>query len=59
MEEEGTKAAAVTAVEPGDGAAMEQDEPKEVHLDRPFVYMLIDCDNNIPFFMGTMTDMDG
>ena len=59
VEEEGTKAAAVTAVEPGDGAAIEQDEPKEVHLDRPFVYMLIDCENSIPFFMGTMTDMDG
>ena len=59
VEEEGTKAAAVTAVEPGDVAAMEQEEPKEVHLDRPFVYMLIDCENNIPFFMGTMTDMDG
>ena len=59
VEEEGTKAAAVTAVEPGDGAAIEQEEPKEVYLDRPFVYMLIDCENNIPFFMGTMTDMDG
>ena len=37
--------------------AMEQDEPKEVYLDRPFVYMLIDCENNIPFFMGTLTDL--
>lgn len=58
VEEEGTKAAAVTAVEPGDGAAIEQEEPKEVYLDRPFVYMLIDCENNIPFFIGTMMDMD-
>ena len=56
VEEKGTKAAAVTIVEPGDGAAMEPEQPKEVYLDRPFVYMLIDCENNIPFFIGTMMD---
>ncbi len=58
VEEDGTRAAAVTAVEPGDGAAIEQEEPKEVYLDRPFVYMLIDCENSIPFFIGTMTDTE-
>ena len=56
VEEKGTKAAAVTIVEPGDGAAMEPEQPKEVYLDRPFVYMLIDCENNIPFFIGTLMD---
>lgn len=56
VEEKGTKAAAVTIVEPGDGASMEPEQPKEVYLDRPFVYMLIDCENNIPFFVGTMMD---
>ena len=56
VEEKGTKAAAVTIVEPGDGAAMEPEQPKEVYLDRPFVYMLIDCENNIPFFVGTLMD---
>ena len=30
--------------------------PKEVYLVRPFVHMLIDCENNIPFFIGTMMD---
>ena len=58
VEEKGTKAAAVTIVEPGDGAAMELEQPKEVYLDRPFVYMLIDCENNIPFFIGTMMDVN-
>ena len=56
VEEKGTKAAAVTIVEPGDGAAMELEQCKEVYLDRPFVYMLIDCENNIPFFIGTMME---
>lgn len=56
--EKGTKAGAVTVVEAADGAAMEPQEPKEVYLDRPFVYMLIDCENNIPFFIGTMMDVN-
>lgn len=25
----------------------------------PFVYMLIDCENNLPFFLGTMMDVGG
>lgn len=54
--EKGTKAGAVTVVEMADGTAMETD-PKEVYLDRPFVYMLIDTENNIPFFIGTMNDV--
>ena len=32
-------------------------EVKTVYLDRPFVYLLIDCENNIPFFIGTMNDL--
>ncbi len=56
--EKGTKAGAATVIEMADGAAAEPQEPKEVYLDRPFVYMLIDCENNIPFFIGTMMDVD-
>ena len=56
--EKGTKAGAATVVEMADGAAAEPQEPKKVYLDRPFVYMLIDCENNIPFFIGTMMDAD-
>ena len=51
--EKGTKAGAATIVEMKDGAAA-----KEVYLDRPFVYMLVDCENNIPFFIGTMMDVN-
>ena len=56
--EKGTKAGAATIVEMNDGAAAEPQEPKEVYLDRPFVYMLIDCETNIPFFIGTVMDVD-
>ena len=55
--EKGTKAGAATVVEMADGAAAEPQEPKEIYLNRPFVYMLIDCENNIPFFIGTMMNV--
>ena len=54
VDEKGTKAAAVTAVEMP--TECEPAEIRTVHLDRPFVYMLIDCETNLPFFIGTMTD---
>ena len=54
--EEGTKAGAVTAVEMEDESAPHID--KTIILDRPFVYMLIDCETNIPFFMGTLMSID-
>ncbi|MBQ7974631.1 MAG: serpin family protein [Clostridia bacterium] len=56
----GTKAGAATVVEMKAESAMEPLEPpKEVYLDRPFVYMLIDCETNLPFFIGTMMDVEG
>lgn len=55
--EKGTKAGAATVVEANCGSAMPR-EPKEVYLDRPFVYMLIDCENNIPFFIGTLMNAE-
>lgn len=54
--EQGTKAGAATVVEMRATGAYEVPEHKEVTLDRPFVYMLIDCENNLPFFIGTMED---
>lgn len=59
VEEQGTKAAAATAVEMLAEGAMEMPEHKTVTLDRPFVYMLIDCRTNLPFFIGTMMDVNG
>ena len=56
--EKGTKAGAVTAIEMKDGSAGPPDEIKQVYLDRPFVYMLIDCETNTPFFIGTVMDVN-
>ena len=59
VSEKGTRAAAATAVEIATEGAMEIVECKEVILDRPFVYMLIDCQTNLPFFIGTMMHVNG
>ena len=58
--EKGTRAGAATTVEMANKfAAPDGMDVKQVYLDRPFVYMLIDCENNIPFFIGTMTNVNG
>ena len=56
--EKGTKAGATTVVAMGDKCAVMEEDPKSVYLDRPFVYMLIDCESNVPFFIGTMMNLD-
>ncbi len=53
--EKGTKAGAATVVEMTDKAAFFEN-PKEVYLDRPFVYFLIDAETGVPFFAGTLMD---
>ena len=58
VDESGTRAGAVTAVGMPDSCALMPGEVYNVYLDRPFVYMLIDCETNQPFFIGTMMDME-
>ena len=55
--EKGTRAGAATVVEMNDKTSMPM-ETKYVYLDRPFVYMLIDCENNVPFFIGVQTQIE-
>ncbi len=57
--EQGTKAGAATAVEMKTEGAAQMPEHKAVILDRPFVYMLIDCESNLPIFIGTMMEVEG
>ncbi len=53
LDESGTRAAAVTAVEMGVNAAAPQ-EMKEVILNRPFLFMIYDETNHVPVFIGTV-----
>ena len=54
VDERGTEAGAVTMIA-ADGSAMM--ETKEVILDRPFLYMIIDTDANLPIFIGAVTEI--
>lgn len=56
VDERGTKAGAATAVEMMAESALEETE--SVYLNRPFVYMLIDCGTNVPLFMGVADSID-
>ena len=56
VDERGTKAGAVTAVEM-DAECAAPAEPKTVNLDRPFFFMIMDSDFNMPIFMGALNDV--
>lgn len=56
VDEAGTKAGAVTSVEmAGTSAPI---EIKVVNLDRPFLYMIVDNETNLPIFVGTLTSVE-
>ncbi len=55
LDESGTKAGAATTVVVEESAALAA--PKTVCLDRPFVYMIVDCQHNLPVFLGVVTDL--
>lgn len=56
VDEMGTKAGAVTAVEMSAGSAA-LTEPKTVNLNRPFFFMIVDSEFNMPVFMGVLNDV--
>ena len=56
VDENGTKAAAITF-----GNMMPQNaemNTRQVFLDRPFVYMIVDCESGVPLFIGAMRDIE-
>lgn len=55
----GTSAAAVTAVMMKDNAAIMPREVKKIYVDlnRPFVYMIVENDNSLPLFIGSVTEI--
>ncbi|MBP5463046.1 MAG: hypothetical protein J6Y20_13130, partial [Lachnospiraceae bacterium] len=53
VDEEGTRAAAATAVGLKEAAAAPIPEEITVRLDRPFVYMIMDDEIGVPLFIGT------
>lgn len=55
LDDHGTKAASVTFVGVDNTSAAEPE--KYVILDRPFVYLIIDNETDLPIFMGVVTDI--
>lgn len=52
LSREGTRAAAASVIEHRAGIVT-----KSVELNRPFVYMIVDCENNLPVIIGAVTDI--
>ena len=55
VDERGTKAGAATIFK--GGASAPPTKIREVFLERPFVYMIIDKFQNLPIFIGVLTDI--
>ena len=58
VDEEGTKAAAVTEIATCETCAMDPEEPKYFIADRPFLYVIQDMDSGIILFMGLTTELE-
>lgn len=58
MTQAGTRAAAVTAVEILAESVAGPKKLVDVKLDRPFVYYIVDCNTNLPIFMGVVTEIN-
>lgn len=57
--EAGTRAAAVTIVEMENTSAMPVEKTiKEVYLNRPFVYMIVDTETKLPLFIGALRNIE-
>lgn len=57
VDEKGTKAGAVTSVSMVKCSAVMEEEIKKVYLDRPFVYIIADCQTWLPAFIGVVQDI--
>ena len=58
VDEYGTKAGAATAVAMANKMALMEKEPKVVNLNRPFIYMIVECDQYEPLFMGIQASVE-
>ena len=56
VDERGTKAGAATAVAMANKMALMN--TKKVNLNRPFVYLIVECDNYEPLFLGTLMNAE-
>ena len=55
--EKGTRAGAATLVEIVEKSAAPSPDRKTVRLDRPFLFMIIDTETNVPIFIGSVNEL--
>lgn len=55
LDAQGTRAGAATVVEVDAGDAA---PGRTVYLDRPFLYLLVDCETNLPLFIGAIRSLE-
>ena len=58
LDENGTRAAAATAVIMNETCAMPEEQPKRVILDRPFVFAIVDTETGLPVFLGGVNSVE-
>ena len=58
LDEEGTEAAAATEVAMVEATSLDIEQPVNVTFDQPFLYMIMDMDNQIPLFIGIIDNPD-
>lgn len=56
VDSSGTKAGAATAVVIMKETALLERNPIDITLNRPFVYMIVDCENMAPVFIGVLSE---
>ncbi len=54
VDEEGTKAAAVTEATAGELGPVKEDDVLELHFDHPYIYAILDQSAGLPLFIGVM-----
>lgn len=57
VNEDGTKAVSVTGIDTLCLSSLDRQPIYRVYLNRPFLYMVIDRETNLPLFMGTITSL--
>ena len=55
LDAQGTRAGAATVVEADTGSSA---PGRTVYLDRPFLYLLVDCQANLPLFIGVVRSLE-
>ena len=54
VDEEGTEAAAATEILMMDKGGMIGPDPKELYFNEPFLYMIMDLEEELPLFIGIL-----